>query len=96
MGPGRGYRSAGGYGDGRNRNAATTGTPVMAADQRILYEIKPFCLVILGIFLAAETKRGIQNLFTDTEAGWCNLQKLIGINEFQSLLQTQFLWRYKL
>ena len=68
----------------------------MAADQRILYEIKPFCLVVLSIFLAAETKSGIQNLLTDTEAGWSDLQKLIGINELQSLFQAQLLWWYKL
>ena len=68
----------------------------MAADQRILYEIKPFCLVVLSIFLATETKSGIQNLLTDTEAGWSDLQKLIGINELQSLFQAQLLWWYKL
>ena len=60
------------------------------------YEIKPFCLVVLSIFLAAETKSGIQNLLTDTEAGWSDLQKLIGINELQSLFQAQLLWWYKL
>ena len=31
----------------------------------------------------------IQNLFTNTKAGRCNLQKLITIDEIQRLLQTQ-------
>lgn len=68
----------------------------MAADQTVLYEICSLLLIILCIFLAAETKGGIQDLLTDTQTGWSDLQKLVGINELQSLFQAQLLWRYKL
>ena len=52
-----------------------------------IFSAIPFCTVAL---------RGIKNLLSDTKALWRNLQKLIRIDEFQTLLQTHDLRRRKL
>ncbi len=50
----------------------------------------------LLIYFSSLSERGVQDFLADAQAVRGNLQKLVRIDEFKRLLQTQYLWRSQL